>query len=60
MNRRTDVTGIFPNDEAILRLVGVLMLETNVDCVVARRCMSHETLARITENANIRMSAVAA
>ena len=29
VKRRADVIGIFPNDEAIIHLVGALMLETN-------------------------------
>jgi len=60
VKRRADVIGIFPNDEAIVRLVGALMLETNDEWAVARRYMSLETLARITENANIKLPAVAA
>jgi transposase-like protein len=60
VKRRADVIGIFPNDEAIVRLVGALMLETNDEWAVARRYMSLETLARITENANVRLPAVAA
>lgn len=60
IKRRADVIGIFPNDEAIIRLVGALMLETNDEWAVARRYLSLETLARITDNTNVRLPAVAA
>jgi hypothetical protein len=50
VKRRTDVIGIFPNDGAIIRLAGALMLETNNEWAVARRYMSLETLARVTGN----------
>jgi len=59
IKRRADVIGIFPNDEAIIRLVGALMLETNDEWAVARRYMSLESLARITDTSNVRLPAVA-
>ena len=59
IKRGAYVIGIFPNDDAIIRLVGALMLETNDEWAVARRYMSLESLARITENLTIRLPAVA-
>jgi transposase-like protein len=59
IKRRADVVGIFPNDDAIVRLVGALMLETNDEWTVARRYMSLETLARVTDTPIVRLPAVA-
>ncbi|CUH13852.1 Transposase [Jannaschia seosinensis] len=59
IKRRADVIGIFPIDEAIVRLVGALMLETNDEWTVARRYMSPESLARVTDNADVRLPTVA-
>ena len=59
VKRRADVIGIFPNDDAIVSLVGALMLETNEEWAVARRYMSLETLGRVIDNPTVRLSAVA-
>ncbi len=59
IKRRADVIGIFPNDEAIIRLVGALMLETNDERAAARRCRSLESLARVTDTPNVRLPAMA-
>ena len=59
IKRRADVVGIFPNDAAIVRLVGALMLEASDEWAVSRRYMSLETLARIDDTDAVRLPAVA-
>lgn len=59
IKRRSDVVGIFPNDDAIIRLVGALMLEQNDEWAVARRYMTLETLTSIVDDALVRLPAVA-
>jgi putative transposase len=58
IKRRTDVVGIFPNDAAIVRLVGVLLLEQNDEWQLQRRYMQLEGLKTVSDNPLHRISAV--
>ena len=60
IKRRTDVVGIFPNDDAIVRLVGALLLEQNDEWAVQRsRYMTLETIAPLGDDPLISLPAVA-
>ena len=60
IKRRTNVVGIFPNDPAITRLVGALLLERNDEWQLQRRYLQLEGLQTISENQAVRLSAVMA
>jgi transposase-like protein len=57
IKRRTEVVGIFPNEAAITRLVGALLLEQNDEWAVQRaRYMSLETIAQTTDDAAVSLA----
>ncbi|WBS03007.1 IS256 family transposase [Pseudoduganella sp. SL102] len=58
VKRRTNVIGIFPNDAAIIRLVGAMMLEQNDEWSLQRRYMQLEGLLSLSDNQPARLSAV--
>jgi transposase-like protein len=60
VKRRTDVVGIFPNEEAIYRLVGAILLEQNDEWAVQRaRYMTLETIASLSDDGTVSLPAMA-
>ena len=59
VKRRTDVVGIFPNEDAITRLVGAILLEQNDEWAVQRaRYMTLATLAPLSDDPLVSLSAM--
>jgi len=59
IKRRTNVVGIFPNEAAIYRLVGALLLEQTDEWSIQRRYLTLETLATVGDTALVSVPAVA-
>lgn len=60
IKRRADVIGIFPNDAAVIRLLGALMLEQNDEWAVLRRYKTLETLGSVSHNPIVSLPALTA
>ena len=61
IKRRSDVVGIFPNEAAVTRLVGALLLEQNDEWAAQRaRYISLETIAPLSDDPSLRLPAPSA
>jgi transposase-like protein len=61
IKRRTEVVGIFPNEDAITRLIGAILLERNDEWAVQRsRYMTLETIAPLSDDPLVSLPVAAA
>ncbi len=59
IKRRTGVVGIFPNEQAITRLIGAMLMEQSEEWAVQRaRDMTLETMAPMSDHPTFMLSAV--
>jgi putative transposase len=52
IGRRSDVVGIYPNDQALIRLAGMLLIEQNDEWLVQRRYLSEHSIRLVLSDAD--------
>lgn len=57
IKRSIEIVGIFPNDPAITRLVGAMLLEQNDEWRLQRRYMQLEAFEAVSDNPQVKLSA---
>lgn len=60
IKRRTEVVGIFPNEDAIVRLIGAILLEQNDEWAIQRaRYMTLEIITPLSDDPTVSLPAIA-